>query len=103
MLENYECSEGYFPLIWNTQKMPAIYLGTLKRFNIENLYWKSNDEAEKKVIADYVFIHMESKQPSDTNTTIIKSNLDEFYSLVCKENSCSLYKNRNLPDYHDAN
>jgi hypothetical protein len=102
VLMNYECSEGYFPLIWNTSETPDIYLGKQKQFYDENYYWKTNLESEKKVMADYVFVHFETHQPKDTNMVKVNLNLKEFYTLVCITENCSLYKNKKLPDYHET-
>jgi hypothetical protein len=103
VLQNYECNEAYFPLLWNLKKMPQIRLGNLKRSDIKNNYWDTSDDSTKIAMVDYVFVYFGFNQPNDTNTVKIKSNLNQFYSLVSKTNHCSVYKNNNQPYYYEEN
>jgi hypothetical protein len=55
ILENYECSVGYFPVTWNDQEFPNFTLDNLSPDKFEYFGWKINESNSKKPI-NYLFV-----------------------------------------------
>jgi hypothetical protein len=90
ILENYECSTGYFPLTWNRQNAPLVFLGEKSTFQSPCVWWLPSKSNKKKPI-DYVFIlgEMEKK---DSCVNQIFQKLGNSYSLIQKTPYCALYQ-----------
>jgi hypothetical protein len=90
ILENYECSTGYFPLTWNRQNAPAVFLGEKSTIQTSCVWWLSSMSSEKKPI-DYVLI-LGKMDKKDSCTNQIFQKLSNYYSLIQKSSYCTLYQ-----------
>ena len=93
ILENYEAALDYFPLKWNSNKIPNLYFGIMTPEDV-CLSWISNTNNDISVI-DYVFILNEEPEiiPEDCAWKISNA-LSEDYSEVYKsaDNKILLYR-----------
>ena len=90
ILENYECSAGYFPLKWNESKIPNLKLGTIHATELSCTQWKSNPNNPEKMI-DYVFIFGNIESKTDPCNLQIKNVLLEHYTLIDNNEHTQLY------------
>nr|NQU93216.1 hypothetical protein [Bacteroidota bacterium] len=81
ILENYEASHKYFPLIWNRQQIPNLKPGDAS-LPKECIFWENNEQNHSEVI-DYVFVFgKHSNAPfSECNSFILRS-LENKYTLL---------------------
>ena len=91
ILENYECSAGYFPLVWNNEDFSNTLFGKNTSEDYSCLSWPSNPENEPEKI-DYVFTYRELKIEKDPCNRKIKETLDEHYNKIYRNELCQLYE-----------
>ena len=90
ILENYECSTGYFPITFSPS-IPNYSLGDIPASSIPSCGISSNNNARFSPI-DYVFITGNETIVNDPQTIQIKNTLRNNYKLICKTNNCKLFK-----------
>lgn len=78
ILENYECSKEYFPLVWNNSSIPNYMINGKSAGEIPCLWWKSNTNNSKKEI-DYIFVLGDINSTSDNCLKEILVNIDIVY------------------------
>lgn len=91
ILENYECSTGYFPLLWNEKSIPNTLLGNISIDQQPCKLWKSNT-LNAKVYADYIFLLGNIGPESDSCNIKIQQNIANYYRLVYETKNCKLFK-----------
>lgn len=90
ILENYELSTGYFPLIWNFEDLPSMFIGKNGSTNLNCITWVSNKQNQQKMI-DYIFISGDF--PENDNCAIeIQKELKKESKLIYKNEHCKLFK-----------
>jgi len=93
ILENYEATMDYFPLLWNKEKIPNLQAGGV---SIDGNFWLStapiNPQNQKKEL-DYIFVlgNLDS-----TNTEQLKNfqMIARHFKLIHKNNNCTLYRRK---------
>lgn len=88
ILENYECSKGYFPLLWNEEKYPNFLLSGKNPDEIECLWWKTDSENNPKNI-DYVFVLGDLSTIYDA---CVQTNILYKYEKVYQGSNCAVFK-----------
>ncbi|MCD4682976.1 MAG: hypothetical protein K8R86_06810 [Bacteroidales bacterium] len=87
-----ECN-GNFPLIWNLEKRPAVYLGTTNLKNFCN-YCSSTDVTLPKKTIEYVIIwgatNFHSIDKNDKVKVVLKNNYEKIHTSLLKR--AELYK-----------
>lgn len=91
ILENYECSNGYFPLKWNSNEFPKTLFGGKTSNDLSCLRWRTNDQNEPERI-DYVYLLGDLKVKKDSCQKTVKSILVDHYKVAYKDENCRLYK-----------
>jgi hypothetical protein len=91
ILDNYECSTGYFPVKWNQKDFPMLYLGNINNTKFDCLTWKNSYNNTNSKVIDYVFVMGKFNLENQCNV-LIKENIDIYYSLIDSTNFCKLYK-----------
>lgn len=92
VLENYECSHGYFPVLWNHKGMPNTMLGENYHTNdVPCLYWENNNKNPKRVI-DYVFVLGHLENQTEECRVRAKNVILELYEPHYRDEYCELYK-----------
>ena len=92
ILENYECTNAYFPLKWNDASMPNLLLGGHSSEEFLCLGWRSNDKGVAKNI-DYVFIlGKEITENLDACHLSVKQAMSDSYEMVFSNENCQLLK-----------
>lgn len=94
ILNNYECSVGYFPLIWNKNSFPNALFGDLTSDDFSCIGWEKNLRNEKKKI-DYVFVLDFENKHSKNCDTLIQQKLDDYYQLLHQSEHFQLYELKN--------
>jgi hypothetical protein len=90
ILENYECNHGYFPLVWNKQKMPTTVLGTLTPDDLPCVHLKHGFSSATKSV-DYVFVLGDLRTENDCHNKI-QNVINEQFSLVYSTENCALFR-----------
>ncbi len=80
ILENYEASIGWFPIIWDKELLPDIQLGGQNSVN--ELLWIRNGESKEKKPIDYVFIYGNLLSFVDKKWDDLRLILQSDYQLV---------------------
>ncbi len=80
ILENYEASMGWFPVLWNTKRLPRIMLGQHESF--EGLHWMSNTASPMIKQIDYVFLFGSTAKINDPNWVELRETLKQYYTLA---------------------
>ena len=96
ILENYEASSGYFPLVWNREKIPNLLFGNLKDEEICINIPHTN--SRKTEIIDYVFVY--GKDPNTMRChEKVNHILSKYYQVAyaTEDEMIKLYKIRNIP------
>lgn len=83
VLENYEASTGYFPILWNEQNIPNLIIKNNRK--IKCLHWKKNKQNKEKNI-DYIFV-----LGNVFSNECVQEILNDF-TLIYSNKSCSVYK-----------
>jgi hypothetical protein len=91
ILENYECTTGYFPVTWNFSKMPGVSFGdsSLRQFPCVT---QIDNKLQGQVKADYVFVLGDIKSRTDSCTIEVNKHLNHFYDRYRTGRYCSLYR-----------
>ncbi|MEZ5084058.1 MAG: hypothetical protein R2750_11510 [Bacteroidales bacterium] len=97
ILENYEASMEHFPLMWNRNDIPNLYLGASLPAN-DCLTWITNTNNKISVI-DYVFIinGVKKKLSEECENKISEILLNE-YVLVYKSEDDQIFLYKYSPD-----
>lgn len=93
ILENYECSTGYFPLVWNDASVPNTLLGKKSIDDFTCIKWKSNTTNAPKTI-DFVFVLGDAGERSDSCFYLLEQTLTDAYKLTYTSERFQLYKTR---------
>lgn len=91
ILNNYEASSGYFPVLWKELQLPKINVGDLSSEQA-CFTWKSRSESKDVIKADYVLLFGE--QPDNECYVNTLRVVEESYILVSKEKDISLFRLR---------
>jgi len=92
ILENYEASVGWFPVKWNTQKLPRIKLGTFDTIN--GIQWMSNTQSNQIKQIDYVFLYGSTNKIDDQSWAELNAELAKNFRPVfnSENNYIIIYK-----------
>jgi len=90
VLDNYEASTDYFPILWNEKTLPKIRLGDEDGTNFPCLYWKSNEKNQIKK-ADYVFVLGNLDDKKDKCNQLIREEIRDKYDLIFHSKNTKLY------------
>ncbi len=88
ILENYEATKGYFPLLWNEEKYPNMLLAGKIFEETKCLWWKSSPQNSIKNI-DYVFVLGNSYGNEDA---CVQENVLLKFKKVYQGSGCALFK-----------
>lgn len=91
ILENYECSVTYFPLIWNWEKMPCNTLGGLRWRDLPCSNLRQNDSPLERPV-DYVFALGKVRNYDNPCEEQMWMIIDNDYQLIYSNRYCSLFK-----------
>lgn len=91
LLENYECDQTYFPLVWNRDKIPTPLLGTAHLDQFPKLDWK-NPSNPNTLPIDYVFYMGNLKDSLMPLQADLDSIIRKHYKLSYYSNKCSLFE-----------
>ncbi len=90
VMENYEASTGYFPIIWKKSNFPQILLGNQTGFEYPCLYWKSNPNGLQKK-ADYIFVLKNGEIQMDSCKSELYKDIRADYNLLFKSDHTNLF------------
>jgi len=92
ILENYETSVGWFPVRWNSEKMPKILLND--KTSIDGYQWFSNINSVKTRQIDYVILIGNIKKIDDSDHKELKNALSMNFKLIyfSDNNYVNLYR-----------
>lgn len=93
LLENYEASKKYFPVLWKEQSLPDYALGSLTQNTLSCLYWKTNPE-EIKVPVDYVLVNGSISHSTDSCVSKAYNEILSSYEWVTNSGNFTLYRLR---------
>lgn len=94
ILNNYEASTGYFPVLWNRNQMPTTLLGNAE--NIPNCLEWITEKSKSKVIIDYVFVLIDNKNNGLECIQPIETEIRKNYKLIYSDEFCMLYQNNKI-------
>lgn len=91
ILENYEASVGWFPLMWDGANFPRLQAGGSDQIN--GVGWLTNTEAKIKQI-DYIFLYGNLAKLNENQWEPLKNILNEYYQLTFStaDNYLAVYK-----------
>jgi len=94
ILENYEATVGWFPVMWNKEKLPNILLGN--KSSISGVVWPTNENATQVKQIDYIFIYGDLNELNDPKWADLKNTLSTSFNLVheSKNNYATLYSKK---------
>lgn len=97
LLENYEASVGWFPIVWNTTQMPHIQLCGLD--SISEMSWISNKAAHNIRQIEYVYVYGGIEHFTAENWPKLKKLTDENFNLLytSPDNYVAIYRTKNTP------
>jgi hypothetical protein len=92
MVYNYECMQGYFPVIWNEEAKPNYFMGDpadpSKYINFELF------KGRQSLPLDYVFVVGQYDPQKDWFFTTLHRILTENFTRVYTAENCSLYQKK---------
>lgn len=91
ILENYECSMGYFPLKWNDNSIPNTLLGNISSNQLPCLIWKGNTQNPPLKI-EYVFVLGDNDTKIDSCNQRIKNAILNDYEIIYQNEDCKLFR-----------
>ncbi len=93
ILENYEATNDYFPLLWNQNALFDYRLGKYRSAELEGFRWQTN-ESRQIAQPDYVFLL--GKLNSNINHThgLVETELKDSFKLTFNLGECSVYQYR---------
>ncbi|OFX27024.1 MAG: hypothetical protein A2041_10985 [Bacteroidetes bacterium GWA2_31_9b] len=94
ILENYECSTGYFPVKWNDDSFPNTTIGTMLKSDFCT-DWKTNKSSLKQYQVNYIFIIGNSKELEDICAQKSIEMIECNYDMVSQTQNTILYKLKN--------
>jgi len=80
ILENYEASVGWFPIKWNSEKLPKILLGD--KNSVNGIGWISNNESQTTRQIDYVIVYGHTEKLLDENWKELSDVLAAEFDLT---------------------
>ena len=89
ILENYEASVGWFPVLWNMEKIPSLVLGD--KSSVNGIYWVSNKDSKEIKKIDYVLIFGNIERIDDPNWAELKETLARCYILTHTSDSKKVF------------
>lgn len=95
ILDNYEATMNYFPLLWNMPKLPNFQMGGQRVADCPLFPWTPSNVQNGKKEVDYVFAlgNWDSTNVDHLKTLeLISSNFIQTY----KNEHCTLYRRKNL-------
>jgi hypothetical protein len=94
ILDNYECTNHYFPLRWNYTALPSIQLAGTKHDHYFCSEWVSNESHPTQQI-DYVFVLGNLDTRTDTCATNLLATITENYYRISKTENYTLFRYKN--------
>ncbi|MBL7930145.1 MAG: hypothetical protein JNL47_11825 [Bacteroidia bacterium] len=91
LLENYEASKKYFPVLWKEKLLPDYTLGKLSQSNLPCLYWKTNPDG-LKLPADYVLVNGHIARSTDDCIAKAYQEILSSYEWVTNSEPFTLYR-----------
>jgi hypothetical protein len=93
ILENYEARIGWFPLKWNLDKMPDLYLGDKNK--IANVSWPKSTQLQYKRQINYVLISGKLDKLKDSEWVELNNVLSTNYKIkyYSQQDNILLYEN----------
>ena len=97
ILENYEASTNYFPLIWNRNKLPFLHLGETDQTQVNYPHNKNNFKSQ----IDYVLVisNINTPKKKGKNEKEINELLEKYYELTYITDSHSVKLYRKTPAF----
>ncbi len=92
ILHNYEASTGYFPVLWNREKMPNTLLGNQNSIP-DCLDWKG-EKSNTPYVIDYVFVLVDYINEELKCKETIEQSVQQNYELIYSDEYCHLYMKR---------
>jgi hypothetical protein len=92
ILHNYEASTGYFPVLWNSEKMPNTLLGNQNSIP-DCLDWKG-EKSNTPYVIDYVFVLVDYINEELKCKETIEQSVQQNYELIYSDEYCHLYMKR---------
>jgi len=94
ILENYEASVGWFPVKWNTGRMPHIRLGPYDQ--LAGVSWPSNPASQEVRQVDYICLTGNADKLQDPERKELKAVIDSFFvpHYTSPDRFVTLYKAR---------
>jgi len=80
ILDNYECSRGWFPLLWNLKSMPSTMIGNIN--SEQPCIYPHGKGNNPPVKIDYVFILGNIDLRTDSCNEMIKKSIVDNYNLI---------------------
>jgi hypothetical protein len=80
ILENYEANEGYFPVQWNSGKIPKITINV--KATVDGFHRFKNINTKKIKQIDYIILYGSDIKIDDPESKKIKDLLSENYKLI---------------------
>lgn len=90
ILENYEATTGYFPLMWRMGEMPDILLGELRSTELGCAAWTTNPHG-KPILADHVLLLGGWGSGADGCRDELRAHISAHYVPVYEGLHCTLY------------
>lgn len=92
LLDNYEASTNYFPVRWDTTKLPAGYFCDSMAVHFTPYFPHSNmnTATSENLLPDYIFINGTDSTQADYKQLL--RDINPAFSLIYSNNSVSLYK-----------
>ena len=92
ILENYEADVGWFPIIWNSEKLPNIVLSD--KNSISGIQWINNIKSKSTKQIDYILLYGNLSKIDDPKWGELKEQLSVSFKLKYKsdDNYVMLYE-----------
>lgn len=90
ILENYEAGTGYFPVLWNSEKIPNVQL--IDGDSTHCMYWQSN-AANKIQLIDFVLVQGVLDTANACHNEL-QEKLSRDFNFIHKNQYCTLFKRK---------
>ncbi len=88
ILENYEAGLGYFPLKWNEEQVPGLWMGKMRVAELISEPWAQNDQPRQEV--DHIFILGKYQDLANDTTDCFLKDALKRYTLIYSNENCTL-------------
>jgi hypothetical protein len=82
ILENYEASIGWFPIKWNSDKLPNVVLND--KNSITGIQWMNNINSTVKKPINYILLYGNLSRIDDPQWSELKEQLSKGFKLKYK-------------------